>query len=98
MKTNKLQQTLKLVDDRLNTIQPSTMDEFLDVFHSTDGMGNYGSHVHIVHYKGYLQGVRAYVTGRSKSHVLPTKGKVYSVFNGLDKYYKAGWPIDNDQD
>lgn len=89
-------QTLKKVDKVLNQIQPNTMDELINVVHSVEGIGNYGTHFTIVKYMGYLQGVRVYVTGRSKSHLLPAKGKVYSVFNGIEKYEQAGFTIEND--
>jgi len=92
----KLQKTLKAIDDRLNALQPSTMDNLIEIVHSTEGAGSYGTHFTIVEYMGYTQGVRVYITGRSKSHVLPTKGRVYSVFNGLDKYIIAGYEIEND--
>lgn len=93
---NNLKQVLKRIDENLNRRQPKTMDELIDVVHSTDGAENYGTHYSIVKYLGYLQGIRVYVTGRDKSHVLPAKGKVYSVFQGIEKYEKAGWQIENE--
>lgn len=93
---NKLKETLKRIDETLNKSQPSTMDDLINVVHSTEGVSSYGTHFTIVRYKGYLQGVRVYVTGRSKSHVLPGKGKVYSVFNGIEEYEKAGYQIEHD--
>lgn len=80
----------------LNQFKPSTMDELINIVHSTTGAGNYGTSFSIVKYMGYLQGIRVYVTGRSKSHVLPAKGKVYSTFQGVDKYEKAGYKVEND--
>jgi len=91
-----LKNTLKEIDARLNFIQPKTMDELISTVHNTSGAGNYGTHFTIVKFRGYLQGVRVYVTGREKSHVLPSKNKVYSVFKGIDKYEKAGFVIEND--
>lgn len=91
-----LQSTLNNIDFNLNKFKPSTMDELINIVHSTTGAGSYGTHFTIVKYMGYLQGVRVYVTGKSKSHVLPKNGKVYSVFNGLEKYISAGFNIEND--
>jgi hypothetical protein len=85
---------LNRVDLNLNKFKPSTMDDLIDIVHSTTGGERYGTSFSIVKYMGYVQGVRVYVTGRSKTHTLPTKGKVYSVFNGLEKYEKAGFQIE----
>ena len=90
-----LKNVLKEIDSVLNKVQPRTMDELIDTVHSVPGTGNYGTHFTIVKYMGELQGVRVYVSGRKISHPLPSKDKVYSVFNGLDKYIKAGWEIEN---
>jgi len=95
MKTS-IKDTLKRIDENLNRLQPSTMDELIDVVHSTEGAGNYGTSFSIVKYKGYLQGIRVYVTGRNKSHALPAKDKVYSTFKGIEKYESAGFMIEND--
>lgn len=92
---NKLQKTLKAIDENLNKIQPRTMDELIDVTHRTEGAGNYGTSFSIVKFKGYLQGVRVHVTGRTKTYTLPTGGKVYSVFKGVDKYEAAGYQVIN---
>jgi hypothetical protein len=91
---NKLQTVLKLIDKTLNEVQPNTMDELIDVVHKVEGAGNYGTSFSIVEYMGALQGVRVYVTGKSKSHPLPSATKVYSVFKGIDKYRKAGYKIE----
>ena len=88
--------TLKAIDANLNLMQPSTMDELINIVHSTEGVGNYGTHFTIVKHMGYIQGIRVYLSGRTKSHVLPSKNKVYSVFKGLDHFIKAGWIIEND--
>lgn len=88
---NNLQATLKRIDKNVNNFKPATMDELINIVHSTTGAGKYGTHFKIVKYKGYTQGVRVYVTGRSKSHALPAKDKVYSVFNGLEHFDAAGW-------
>ena len=93
---SKLQATLARIDRNLNKFQPSTMDDLINIVHSTTGAGDYGTHFTIVKYMGYLQGVRVYVTGRSKSHVLPAKGKVYSTFQGIEKYEAAGYQIENE--
>ncbi len=95
MKSN-IKATLNRIDINLNKFQPKTMDDLINIVHSTTGAGEYGTHFTIVEYMGYLQGVRVYVTGRSKSHMLPGKGKVYSVFQGIDKYKQAGFTIEND--
>lgn len=97
MKQN-IKNVLQEVDKTLNEIQPKTMDELLNVVHSVPGMGNYGTHYSIVKYKGYLQGIRVYVTGSKISHPLPSKDKVYSVFQGVDKYEAAGWKVEHEQD
>ena len=88
--------TLNRIDINLNKFQPNNMDDLINIVHSTTGAGDYGTHFSIVKYLGYVQGVRVYVTGRSKSHVLPGKGKVYSVFNGLEKYEAAGYNIEHE--
>lgn len=93
---NNLKAFLNKVDINLNKFKPSTMDELINIVHSTTGCERYGTSFSIVQYMGYTQGVRVNVTGRTKTHTLPTKGKVYSVFNGLDKYIQAGYPIIND--
>jgi hypothetical protein len=90
-----LKATLNRIDINLNKFQPKTMDDLISIVHSTTGVNNYGTHFTIVKYMGYLQGIRVYVTGRSKSHVLPAKGKVYSTFQGIEKYEKAGYQIEN---
>ena len=87
--------TLNRIDKNLNKFQPKTMDKLINIVHSTTGVGNYGTSFSIVKYMGSLQGVRVYVTGRSKSHVLPAAGKVYSVFQGIEKYEKAGYLIED---
>ncbi len=91
---SKIKEVLIAIDEALNKAQPKTMDELIDVVHSTPGAGNYGTHFTIVKYMGALQGVRVYVTGRSKSHVLPAKDKVYSTMQGTEKYEKAGFQIE----
>lgn len=91
----KINEVKNRVDLLLNRFKPKTMDELINIVHSTTGVENYGTHFTIVKYMGYLQGVRVYITGKSKSHPLPSKDKVYSVFNGLDKYIAAGWKIEN---
>lgn len=91
-----LKQTLKDIDTKLNLVQPKTMDDLINTVHSVEGAENYGTSFSIVKYMGYLQGVRVYVTGKTKTHLLPAKGKVYSVFNGIEKYEKAGYKIEND--
>jgi hypothetical protein len=93
---NKIKNVLKAIDERLNKQQPKTMDDLITCVHSTEGAGAYGTHFHIVEYMGYLQGLRVCVTGRSKTHILPGKGKVYSVFQGVQKYKEAGYPVIND--
>ena len=93
---NKLTTTLKAIDAKLNEVKPSTMDELIETVHSVPGAGNYGTNFHIVKYKGYLQGIRVYVTGNKISHPLPAKDKVYSTFKGIDKYEAAGFMIEND--
>ena len=95
MKTG-IKQVLKNIDAELNRIQPKTMDELISIVHSVPGCGNYGSHFKIVEYMGYLQGIRVYITGRSKTHELPANKKVYSIFNGVDKYKKAGFLVINE--
>ena len=92
-----LKTVLKRIDRNLNRFRPKTMDDLINIVHMTTGAGNYGTSFHIVKYMGYLQGVRVYVTGRSISHPLPAKDKVYSVFQGIEKYEEAGFPIDNEK-
>jgi hypothetical protein len=90
-----LTQVLKDVDTRLNKIQPNTMDEFLEVVHQTEGMEKYGTSFSIVQYMGAIQGVRVGITGRSKTHILPSKkGYSYGVFKGLEKYIQAGFRVE----
>jgi len=91
-----LKQLLKNIDNQLNKVQPKTMDDLIDAVHSVDGLGSFGTSFSIVKYKGYLQGVRVHITGRKLTHTLPFKNKVYSVFNGIEKYEKAGFNIIND--
>jgi len=92
----KITEVLKKIDAELNSVRPKTMDGLIDVVHGVPGVGSYGSRFTIVKYMGYTQGIRVYITGRTKTHCLPGKGKVYSVFGGLDKFKKAGWQIEND--
>lgn len=84
---------MQRVDEHLNKVQPNTMDSLIDEVFKVEGGKTYGHHFKIVRYMGYLQGVRVYVTGTSKTHELPGKGKVYSVFQGIEKYEKAGWEV-----
>lgn len=91
---SKLKTFLQKVDENLNKVQPKTMDELIDVVARTEGGETYGYHFSIVRYMGYLQGIRVHVTGRSKTHVLPSKDKVYSTFQGIEKYEKAGWWVE----
>ena len=93
---SKLKTILNRIDNNLNKFQPKTMDDLINIVHSTTGAGDYGTHFTIVKYMGYLQGIRVYVTGRTKSHLLPGKGKVYSTFQGIEKYEKAGYQIENE--
>ena len=92
---NKLQKTLKNIDAELNKQQPKTMDELIEIVHRTEGAGNYGTSFTIVKYFGYLQGIRVGVTGRSKTHFLPSKTKVYATMQGTEKFERAGWKIEN---
>ena len=92
----KLKNVLKNIDLELSKKQPKTMDELINIVHCVNGVEKYGTRFTIVKYMGYLQGVRVYVTGTKISHCLPAKNKVYSVFNGLDKFIAAGWQIEND--
>jgi len=91
-----LQKVLKQVDKELNEKQPKTMDELINIVHSVDGVGNYGSSFSIVYYMGYLQGIRVYITGRKVSHCLPGTDKVYSVFNGVERYERAEWKVEHE--
>lgn len=94
-----IRQTIKELDALINKVQPKTMDEFIEVVHSYDGIGAYGTSFAIVKYKGYVQGVRAYITARKNSYRLPFKAsQCYSVFGGLEKYEKAGFPVEYPQD
>ena len=87
---------LTAIDTTLNKVQPKTMDDLISCVHAVPGGESYGTYFTIVKYMGYLQGVRVYVTGRSKSHLLPSKGKVYATMQGTEKYEKAGYQIEND--
>lgn len=89
-----INEILKAIDKKVNEVKPSTMDALIECVHSVPGAGDYGTHFRIVKYKGYLQGVRVYVTGRTKSHPLPAQDKAYSVFKGLEKYEAQGWPVE----
>lgn len=94
-----IKQKLKELDALITEVQPKTMDEFIELVHSHNGIGAYGTHFSIVKYKGYTQGVRAYITARKNSYRLPFKESFcYSVFNGLEKYEKAGTLIEYSQD
>ena len=50
-----LQTVLKRIDINLNKFQPKTMDDLINIVHSTTGAGDYGTHFSIVKYMGYLQ-------------------------------------------
>jgi acetyl-CoA carboxylase alpha subunit len=91
---NSIKNTLAAIDTSLNRVQPKTMDELIETVHNVQGAGNYGTSFSIVKYMGEVQGVRVYVTGRSKTHQLPTRNRVYSVFQGLEKYEKAGYKVE----
>lgn len=94
-----IKQKLKELDALINKMQPKTMDEFIELIHSYSGLSSYGTSFAIVKYKGYTQGVRAYITARKNSYQLPLKANFcYSVFSGLDKYEKAGTPIEYSKD
>ncbi len=92
---SKLNDYLNAVDNKLNKEQPNTMDKLLECVFSVPNGETYGHNFSIVKCMGYLQGIRVYVTGRSKSHPLPAKDKVYSVFQGVEKYESNGWKIEN---
>tara|TARA_R110000868_G_scaffold246297_1_gene502930 strand:+ start:299 stop:589 length:291 start_codon:yes stop_codon:yes gene_type:complete len=93
MKQN-IKTVLLAIDQNLNKLQPKTMDELISAVHSTEGAGNYGTHFSIVKYMGYLQGIRVHVTGRSKTHTLPTKERVYATMQGTEKYEAAGFQVE----
>lgn len=93
-----IKQTLTRINATLNRLQPKTMDDLIELVHSVHGASNYGTSFSIVKYKGYVQGVRVYVTGRTKSHVLPGNGLVYSVFKGIEKFEAAGYKVEHEQD
>lgn len=86
---SKLQLYLKSVDAALNKEKPNTYEALLSCINKVPGGENYGYHVKIVEYFGALQGVRVYVSAKTKSHPLPSKSKVYSVFKGLEPLYEA---------
>jgi len=92
---SKLKILLQLIDNTVNIMQPSTMDEFIKVVNECPGLGDYGHSFEIVEYMGALQGVQISVSGRTKQHVLPGNGKAYGVFKGLEPYYAAGFKIVN---
>lgn len=92
---SKLGKVLKKIDAIVNKVQPSTMDEFIDLVNKTPGLRDYGHSFEIVEYMGALQGVQISVSGRTKQHVLPGNGKAYGVFKGLEPYYAAGFKIVN---
>lgn len=91
---NSIQKTLKEIDKILNQVQPKTMDELIETVHKVQGAGNYGTSFSIVKYMGYIQGIRVYVTGRSKTHQLPTQKRVYSTLQGYEKYEQAGFKVE----
>jgi len=91
---NSIKNTLTAIDTALNRVQPKTMDELIETVHNVQGAGNYGTSFSIVKYMGEVQGVRVYVTGRSKTHQLPTRNRVYSVLQGIEKYEKAGYKVE----
>lgn len=89
----KLDKALKELHAIIEDKKPNTMDELIDVVHGSGLVGGYGTGFHIVQYMGAIQGVKVSVTGRTKNHYLPKNG-AYSVFNGLEKYFKAGWQME----
>lgn len=89
----KLAEALKELNALIEDKKPSTMDELIDIVHGSGLVNNYGTGFHIVHYMGAIQGVKVSVTGRTKNHYLPKFGS-YGVFNGLEKYFKAGWKME----
>jgi len=92
----KIQLFLKAFDTDMNRIQPKTIDDAIDIFNATYGRTSYSFHVSIVKYMGALQGIRFYVSARTKTYCLPTNGRVYSVFQDTEKYEKAGCQIDHE--
>jgi hypothetical protein len=92
----KLKDILKQLDTVLNEKQPSTVDEFIEIVGATPGIGNYSFHLSIVKYMGALQGLRLYVTARTKTHCIPGKGLVYAVMQGTEKFEAAGYKIEHE--
>lgn len=86
---SKLNLYLKTVDAALNQAQPNTYEDLLSCINKVPDGESYGYHVKVVEYFGALQGVRVYVSGRTKSYPLPSASKVYSVFKGLEPLYES---------
>lgn len=90
---SKLQQALRDLNELIESKQPRTMDQMIDLVHGSDLVNDYGTSFHIVQFMGCLQGVKVGITGRKKTHYLPSIGS-YGVFNGLEKYYQAGYKME----
>jgi len=88
-----LRESLKELDELIQEKRPRTMDEMINLVHGSGLVNDYGTSFHIVQFMGYVQGVKVGVTGRTKTHYLPRTGS-YGVFNGLEKYFKAGWKME----
>jgi hypothetical protein len=92
---SKIKKVLKAIDNKLNEVKPSTMDDLIETVRNIPGVCDYGTSFSIVKYMGYLQGIRVYVTGDKLSHPLPSKYKVYSTFKGIEKYENAGFMVEH---
>ena len=92
----KLKNILKQIDTVLNEKQPSTVDQFIEIVGATPGIYKYGFHFSIVKYMGYLQGLRLYISARTKTYCLPGKKLVYAVMQGTEKLEAAGYEIEHE--
>lgn len=88
-----IQETLKEVNKIIEENKPRTMDDLINLVHGSGLTSAYGTSFHIVHYMGYIQGVKVGITGRKKTHYLPKVGS-YGVFNGLEKYFESGYKME----
>jgi hypothetical protein len=87
---SKIQEKLKETHDWIESKKPRTLGELIDWINLGGFLSDYGYSVKVVRYMGHIQGARIEVTGRTKTHYLPSKDEVYAV-SVERRFIEAGW-------